>query len=686
MGVRLVRYNRPISGNGDSNLAQNFDHDELINRDLLNQHPIYAITGLQEILNLLEDSIYTLNVDLVNINNALSQDIQNILVDLGKLDTRITDAEKDIVKIKSFKVVDTNSVDLHFNASVPNLKADVRIWKPRDDTKPNTNILQCLGDGLYVPAVAYKDSLTVEWKAEIIGETLKEIFDDGIVFSHYNSWNNIANTSEANAWYWDDNLQSIVQPRNTGTYTGFVTKNKYDYYEHQVQICSTNSDDDFNGIIVGYIVDDEGKPHTLSVVIDRGSWSPYGRGLFALYYDFQLPDEFRIAYKSIGGTGGWSSIPNGITVKVEKHKNLVSVVCSRWNSLVLDEAMRLDIDLNDYTWGEFFSEEVHYGYSNYSQAYSFFQNIQFLSSNSASSTEVVASVKLSDEPTNGLSVKSDGLYTEAFRISPDVNNAIVKRNNGYWAEQFVISPDQYNAIVKKNNGYYVEQTRVSTQPDNSLQKLADGSLYVRDYRNIRTVSQNSHGFVVGDFIYYKFDKGYQKALGIDSYDANIVGMVTKIVNANQFEYQWAGFFTTNLFTDSNGFIQGMPIYISDTDPGKAVQEQPDISKTVGYPVENLGLIIAIERGIQYNQEASIGDFKKSANTFSIRSDGFIMVAEGIDYKQSLIQRLLDILTDDFKNQYLIFNNTFETVQFKNVDDLRLDNKVPIGMNLFIKAF
>lgn len=706
MGVRLVRYNRPISGNTDSNTTQNMDHDELINRDLLNQHPIYAITGLQEALNLLEDTIADVASLISNVDTTLQAQITQNLNSINALEKRMQAAEDAIKKLQSMKYIDTYSIDFTHDPNTPSLKADVRLWTPAAG-KPNTNILQILAGGLYVPQVTYNDSTTVEWKAEVRGETLQEIFQGGIVFSHTSgSWSNVANTSEANAWYWDDALQSIVQPKNTVSFTGFVTKDEYDFYEHSCQLRSTDGDNDLNGLVIGYTVDDSGHPHTLTAVCDRGGW---GGNVLAIWYDYYLPDQQRIAYKSIGGNGGWSAVSTGITLKVEKHKNMVSVICSRWNSLTLDEAMRIDIDLDNYTWGWLFSGFSHYGYCNCSQAYSFFQNIKFTSSNSASSTEVVASVVLSDDPLNGLSVQKDGLFTERFRISGDKENILEKHNDGYyvpnvfalsskanngitkesdglWAEKFNISATAYNAIQKKTDGYWVEQFRLSTKSDNSLQKLSDGTLYVRDYRNIRAVTQANHGFIVGDFIYYRHDIAYQKAKAVDSYDANIVGMVTNVINVNQFEYQWAGFFPTTLFNSANGYTQGMPIYISDVDAGKVTQEQPDISKTVGYPVENAGIIIAIERGIQYNQEASIGDFKKSANTFSIRSDGFIIIKEGIDFKITLVQRLIDNSTSEFKSKYMNLDNEHSIMQWKDTQDLYVSNAVPDGMNLFIKAF
>lgn len=684
MGVRLVRYNRPLNGNSDSNISQSFDHDELINRDLLNQHPIYAITGLQEILNLLEDSIRDLSTEFNKAEVETDKEVNQIMKDLRDLEKRVTDAENAIKKLQSMKYLDTDTVDLQYDPNTPSLLANVKVWTPKDG-KENTNALQALANGLYVPKFTSKDSTTVVWSEEIKGESLDEIFNEGLRFSHISSsWTDHCNAGEESSWYWDNTLQSFVQPRNTSNFNGFITKEVYDCYTHSCRIKSTDGDDDLNGLVIGHVFDSFGNPHTLTVVCGRGD---AGGNDLAIWYNYHHPNAQVLAYKSLNGRGSWSSVSaNGILIEVKKNKNLISVCSSRFNSTILDESMRLDIDLDNYAWGTLFSGPVRYGYCNWSQAYSFYQDVQFTSTYVATTTEIVASVNLSKDATNGLEVKPDGLYAERFRISATANNGLIKKNDGYWVEALKVSPDAYNALQKKANGYYVPETRVSSQADNSLQKLADGTFYVRDYRNIRVVTQNNHGFVVGDFIYYHHINAYQKAKAIDSYDANIVGMVTRVINANQFEYQWAGFFATNIFSTSNGYIQGMPIYISETDPGKVVQEQPDISKTVGYPVENAGIIICVERGIQYNQEASIGDFKTSANTYNVRSDGFIRVVEGVDYKQSLIQKLIDTVTNDFKTKYMIFDTAHNIVRFKDTEQLYIDNTVPEGLNLFVKAF
>lgn len=68
MGVRLVQYSETKKTNNDGY----GDHDELINKDLINQHPIYAITGLQEALNSLEDVDNIINETLSSLEQILS--------------------------------------------------------------------------------------------------------------------------------------------------------------------------------------------------------------------------------------------------------------------------------------------------------------------------------------------------------------------------------------------------------------------------------------------------------------------------------------------------------------------------------------------------------------------------------------------------------------------------------------
>lgn len=658
MGVRLVRYTRTNSGSG-GNIAN--DHDELINRDLMNQHPIYAITGLQEVLNILEDSIFETSQHIVDKEADMDKKLQDFIDkfnnDVDDINQTIVNMLDTISKLNTIeKIEDTYSIDLDYDTGTKTLKGNVKIYEAKDDSNA---IIETM-DGLYVSKTFTEDTSTVSWTSESRGESLLDIYNEGMRFSHYsNSWNNLYNYNEANAWYWDDNLQSFVQPMNTGYFNGFVTKNFYDDYTHIATLRSTNSDNDLNGLVIGFVFDENGNPHTLTALVDSG-----GMGTrWAIAYDYYLPDSVIIAGGTVpsGRQSGWSYCPNGITLKVTKFGNMITAECSNWNSVTINSATKITINLDNYAWGIHFKKRVRYGYCNISQASSYFTNIDFKSKNVASSQILFASVKVSEDVDNNIEIRDDGIYSPAFKISNEAGNA----------------------LTKKTDGYHVEGLEISSEKDNCLTKKTDG-LYVREQSNIKQVTQTSHGFVIGDFIYYNPTGSYQKALAIDSYDANIVGMVTKVIDSNSFEYQWSGYFSTDVFDTSKDFVQGMPLYISDVNPGKVTQIQPDISKAVGYPVEDVGIIISIERGIQYNQEASIGDFKTSANDYNIRSDGFIKVTDGVDYKKTLIDKLLQALTDDFKAHYII--EDVEVIRFTNTDELYASNGVPSGINLFIKAF
>ena len=88
MGVRLVRFNKFGT---DGEASRSYDHDELINRDLLNQHPMYAITGLIETLNIIEDSIADVNRLLIEKDTTTNLRIDNIIIDIDKINKDLSD-------------------------------------------------------------------------------------------------------------------------------------------------------------------------------------------------------------------------------------------------------------------------------------------------------------------------------------------------------------------------------------------------------------------------------------------------------------------------------------------------------------------------------------------------------------------------------------------------------------------
>lgn len=662
MGVRLVVHNFIID---EMDYTGTHNHDDLLHRDWIDQHPIYAITGLQEVLNTIETNILNISSMILEKEVACNNYTDSRI---ASLNTTINNRINDLNIIND--VIDTYGIDLSYNTTTKKLKADVIIYDDPDDT----NSLVLTTDGLYVPKLVTKDTDTITWGSTSKGESLSELFLDGIKFSHYHTNNNLYRPSDANAWYWDDNLGSFVQPENTETYNGFVTTNFYDGYKHTVRLISTNNDDDLNGIILGFVFDDNNYPHTLSALIQRGV--DFGNYTFAIYYDYYLPNQTLIAnYNLADSAGGWSG--NNITLYATKRKNILTVSATSWNydnqlDNITDAAAipfeyTFNIDLDDYSFGYLFRDKVRYGYSNQSQAYSYFDHVFFYSKDQRASQDVFANVKITEDENNAIEVKEDGLFVQKFLISEEPENALKKLEDGYFVKDIAmfVSNTRLNGLVHEGDSYY----------------------YVHKSHSFITVEQEEHGFIVGDFIYYDYrtDK-YQKASAIDSFDINIVGMVSYVENENKFEYVCSGFVETDLFNTEHQYVQGMPLYISDTEPGKVTQQQPDISKAVGYPVAEIGVIISIERGIQYGQEANIGDFKTSANDYNIRSDGFIKVKDNIEYKLSLVQKLVNTLDYDFLQEYTITDYTNNIFQFKNSEQLYEYEGVVAGLNLFIKAF
>ena len=128
MGVRLVKYNRTAEGNENSYYN---DHDYLVNRDLPNQHPIYAISGLQEVLNVLEDNIKETNKLLLEKDKATNIRIDNLILDIEKIQQDILNILDIIDNLNVIKdVKDTFTIDLDYDDTNKILKGDVKIYKP----------------------------------------------------------------------------------------------------------------------------------------------------------------------------------------------------------------------------------------------------------------------------------------------------------------------------------------------------------------------------------------------------------------------------------------------------------------------------------------------------------------------------------------------------------------------------
>lgn len=108
--------------------------------------------------------------------------------------------------------------------------------------------------------------------------SMKDIFDnwdrisgywgDGKIPTSY-KWQNLNTAGQIaarNAYYFDDTTQQIINPRNSDETSAFLSKDYYKSFKVKIRLDPYNDDDDPIFMIVGFMTDDKGIQHDISVV------------------------------------------------------------------------------------------------------------------------------------------------------------------------------------------------------------------------------------------------------------------------------------------------------------------------------------------------------------------------------------------------------------------------------------
>lgn len=701
MGVRLVYFNKPLN-HTDNNKKLLEDHNDLINRDIQDQHPIYAISGLNEVLSTVETLLTQQTAEHEYLTGKLHEsenrvEILNTLLSAikEKVD-QFTDWKEDT--LASFQevidvinapqildVIDNNAIDLEYDASNKKLEAKLKVvtnstlYSIRNRSH-TVNRLYVTKNGLYVPNDTLLNSKSITWENEQSTDTHAMVFERGYYFSHKStSREDVYDETRADYWSYnetDNTLTFNYQGESSeDIYQGFITNTLYtDFtveltfrnvgYKHtggttnpcRVCICLYTYDSNNNFITYDYTLSPE-----------KHGWPGSGNGYLRLMKDFMTTSATELI-----------SYFSGATYYV--------------NSSQL-ETLKLVVSNCKLQYVErYVGNSANYAQKSYANNANNLNGTPLHVGFGICGIKNITITKFKITVPEGKTVQEQqGIITvdnfrPHVRINPSSTNAIRITNEGLFSPG--ISTETDNAIIEKSDGgFFVQDTKLSDKFGNDIVWDGNKVLYCRAGKDYKEVTQEAHEFSIGNFIYYSetYNK-YLKAIAIDDYDANVIGMVTRIIDSNTFEYMWSGYFATDIFNSANGYHQGMPLYLSDTQPGSVTQTQPDISKTVGYPVENTGIIISLERGIQYNNEPKLGEFKQSTLTYNVRTDGYIRVVENIQYKLSLVGSVINAVSESFKNNYMIINELNQTLMFKNVDDLKFIMNIPEGIELFIKAF
>lgn len=104
----------------------------------------------------------------------------------------------------------------------------------------------------------------------------------------------------------------------------------------------------------------------------------------------------------------------------------------------------------------------------------------------------------------------------------------------------------------------------------------------------------SHGFIIGDAIYYDINtKHYRRALAINVIMSEVIGVVSRIIDKDHFELTLKG----NIETDRYDSYDNQDyLYLSDIITGKLVNLEPrNISKIIAIKIEH-GIKVDIQRG------------------------------------------------------------------------------------------
>lgn len=182
--------------------------------------------------------------------------------------------------------------------------------------------------------------------------------------------------SNAAAWTWNDSTQSIVQPLNTATVTGFLSDEFVDYYDLDFTVKSSNADDDYNGGIIAFVR--EGGINYSLLISACCDGSNQGAS--------PINDNLTIvlngsAFTRVMGNGGnnintgW----NGQTkrLRIQRRGDIIKVNASDWNSSVINPALLMTIDLNSQPELARFKGPRQYGYFSLSQPDSTFYDIRY---------------------------------------------------------------------------------------------------------------------------------------------------------------------------------------------------------------------------------------------------------------------------------------------------------------------
>lgn len=211
-----------------------------------------------------------------------------------------------------------------------------------------------------------------------------EVFNEWYRFSHGTNGLFPSSTTEVNSWSYNSTNNQIYSTVNSATYIGLVSPERYDNYNLEVNVSSTDTDDDFISLVLAF-TELNGKEYTLSAV--RGCGGQNTTVYWAVWYNYGQSDQQLLMNNTTGypfttgnETIGWSGFPNGSNIKAIREGSNITVNTTDFsapNTYIAE----MSLDLTSLPILEKFINPSKVGYGALSQAAATYKTLSFSGGN-----------------------------------------------------------------------------------------------------------------------------------------------------------------------------------------------------------------------------------------------------------------------------------------------------------------
>lgn len=235
-------------------------------------------TNLQNTSNTLNTKLDTGLNSVTNMANYNKQQIEEIkehlenIPDVSAMDNHIKDTSIHFTKDEVLKEATSNVVTTGYDGQLLSIK----------DNKPSPK-----NPITFINLKMSEDELQLALASKPL--TLSDVFSTWTKFAHLPDYNQtISGTalSEVNAWKYNSSLNAIQNAINTTAFVGFLRPEPKQNWRLKIRGKGTDTDNDYFAIIIGYLVDENGVQHTLSLLRTYDKSEHPNTGLFSLVYDF----------------------------------------------------------------------------------------------------------------------------------------------------------------------------------------------------------------------------------------------------------------------------------------------------------------------------------------------------------------------------------------------------------------